>query len=67
MKRLVKPITANTDITFQDKRIFSLNDIMDLLKQVEELYGYDIELETDTDNPYLLSIGNSQYKITDNR
>ena len=39
MKRLVKTVTANADIAFQDKCVFSLNDIVDLLKQIEELYG----------------------------
>lgn len=67
MKRLVKTVTANADIAFQDKCVFSLNDIVDLLKQIEELYGYDIALETNTDNSYLLAIGNNQYEIANSR
>lgn len=67
MKRLIKTITANTDVAFEDKRVFSLTDIVDLLNQIEELYGYDIGLETDTDNSCLLAIGNNQYEITNSK
>ncbi len=61
MKRFVTRVKASTDIPYEDRRMYSLNDLAILLTQIEELKDYTISLGTDPDSYPLLIIGDSAY------
>ena len=65
MKRLLRPIKANTRTPSQNKCMFTPADIEDFLLQIDELRSYDISLKENPDGSADFLIGNSVYHIAD--
>lgn len=65
MKRFITRVKASTDIPYEDRRMYSLNDLAILLTQIEELKDYTISLGTDPEGYPLLIIGDSAYIMED--
>ena len=65
MKRLIRPITAGTGLTFENKAIFTPTDIIEILGEIEELKKSNIGLAPGQDNVLMLLVGDNQYQLTD--
>jgi len=65
MKRLLKPITAGTGLTFQDKVVFTPSDLITILSQIEELEKSNIGFKPGDNGVLVLIVGDNEYEITD--
>lgn len=63
MKRIVTAINASSETAFEDEGMFSITEVVMLLRQIEELNGYDIRLEENFDGTTLLVVGDHAYSI----
>lgn len=66
MKRLVRKVTASTNIT-DNSPMYTPSDILELLTQIKGLNGYEISLAQDIDGDLEYIVGDSTYKITNNK
>lgn len=64
MKRLVKPITAGTGLSFQDKAVFTPTDLVAILSEIDELKKCTVGLKPGDDGVLMLIVGNNEYEIT---
>jgi len=62
MKILAK--SANAATTLQDERIFSPNNVVTLLSQIEELRSCRVNLK-EQNGVLLLTVGNNEYSMMD--
>ena len=65
MKKLLKPVTAGTGLTFQDKPVFTPTDLVKILSEIEELKKASIGLKPGDDGVLILIVGNNEYEVTD--
>ena len=65
MKRVIKPVTAGTGLTFENKAIFTPTDVVDILVKIEELQKCSIGLKPGEDGILILIVGNNEYELTD--
>ena len=61
MKRLIRPINATTEITSTD--MFTADDILDLLSMIEQLKGFNIFVQKQSNSVLRFTIGEDIYEI----
>ena len=65
MKKLLKNVTASSEIIYNTDILFTPDEVKQLLLQIDELKNYNISLNQLDDGSVELIIGNSVYYISD--
>ena len=65
MKKLLKNVTASSEIIYNTDILFTPDEVKQLLLQIDELKNYNISLNQLVDGSVELIIGNSVYYISD--
>lgn len=64
MKRIRRPIKSNLQISKDKAKIFSTEDLFDILDLIRAETGYDIYMETEDGGMYSIIIGESVYSFS---